>query len=627
MGLPHQSTYRRSYSALLSALLSLTALSLNTTAQGQERELGPKAAGKPPAKTASKLPKDLWRWRSLLDESRYGAQALPPGEGRPYALAEVADAYWAVDHTTSVELFSAAVAAAAFLRHENKDAGDLAAGFILTLAARRSSALLKSLTNQLNKLRTDEAQAKVDASSEVESVALELLKTDPKQAAQLMKVNASEGPSMGASWLVFQIAERDPAAAEDLYRAFLERFAAGANRSLEHLLWLAGFPFGYGEAYGGAKDPARFIGFGGLRVKGLVPNPPLASAFLDLAFQDVNAALQQAAVLPEPEGDLLTGLALFVAGYCLPEVERYRPLALPAWYALYQAASTQTSPTRRAAVAAHLQKITQVRVATSNKSPEEYAREQAKKELERAESLPDGCERDRAYAQAALNANYARGFARALELVKKIKNDSVARSLTQYIYYDMAAKAFDAGDAAEGDKYTEMVTATELRTLLHLKAARAALRRKDSAHAAQSIRRAINSADRISEPRIKAGVMLAAVEIYAAFDQAEATLLLGEAVKVINRLPNFKGGGAPVLRKVNFNCGESDNSWHGSFDQGGRLSLFEILATLTTSDVEGVLSIAYSLEDPATRIRALAVVAKAELTPRLGAKVAGTPQP
>lgn len=609
-------------------MLLLPFLAPDAAGQARERGQGPKPSGKPRTKAVDKPPADVSRWRALLDQSRSEAHALPPGEGRVYALAEVADAYWVVDQAASGELFSAAVEAAAALGRENREAGEAAVGFILALAARRGGGLSKSLTGQLTKLSAGEGRSKAEAGGEVESAALDLLKTDPKQAAQLMKLNASAGPSMGAAWLIFQIAERDPAAAEGLYRAYLERFGAGADRGLEHLLWLAGYPFGYGEAYGGAKDPAQFVGFGGFRVKGLAPKPALAAAFLDLAFQSVYATLQRAADSPEPEGDLLAGLALFGAGYCLPEVERYRPEALAAWSALYQMASGAASPARRAAVAAHLQKVTQARaVAAANKSPEEYARERARETLERAESLPGACERDRAYAQAALNANYAQGSARALELVKKIKDDSVARSVTQYVYYDVAAKALDAGDLVRGDKYAELVAAPELKTLLHLRAARAALRRKDSALASHSIRKAVNSAERIPEPRVAAGALLAGVEIYATFDRAEATLLLRDAVKVINRLPDFKGGGAPVSRRVNFNCGGGEDSWYGSFEQAGRASLFEILATLTTPEVEGVLSIAYSLEDPATRIRALAAIARAELTPRPGAKAAAAPGP
>ncbi len=611
--------YPRRYFALLSVFFYFSALTLNTAGQVREQTSPPKSDSKSPVKSIGK-PVDVSRWRSLLDQSKSEANSLSIDEGRAYALAEVADAYWPLDSSVSEEWFSLAMNAVVILKKKNSEEGEAAAGYVLALAGRRSGTLSKSLAKQLTKQNTEETQSKGKSEDEIESAANNLLNSDPKKAAEMIKLNAATGPSMGAAWLIFQITERDPLAGEELYRTYLERFGSGTNRGLEHLLLLAGYPFGYGEAYGGAKDTTQFVGFGGFRIKSLTPKPLLASVFLDLAFQNVLTTLQQAVSSPETESDLLSGLALFVTSYCLPEVGRYRPQTLPAWYSLYQTALNRVTPARKALVAEQIQRLMKTRSATQDKSPEEYAQEQSKETLEQAESLPDGCKRDQAYAQLALNFGYSKDLSSSLEFSRKIKDDALARSVAQYIYYDMAAKSIAAGDAVEGDRFIELVTPDELRTLLHLKMARAVLKRKDFILAAQSIGKALNSAARISQPGTRSSALLSAAEICAAFDPPQALTLLREAVKVINGLPKgrstqTKVGSTSVLRKVNFECSGAENSWYGTFEEMGR-SLFDVLPTLSAIDVEQVLSAAYGLEDPLTRVRAVTSIAKGELARR-----------
>jgi hypothetical protein len=614
MYLSSKDRYRLAFPKVLLSVLSVIFFCYIAAAQSQRQRASQDAQ--------NRRPEVLSQWRSLLDQLSSEANAIPQDEGRSYALAEVGDAYWLIDNAVSADLFSSAMDAALSSRTKKKDAKDPAVSVILALASKRSTPLAKSLIDRLNKESTKESNASDPSGSESETAAADVIKSDAKHAAELLKANASSGPSMGSAWLIFQIAQTDPGAAESVYQAYLGHFGASPNRSLDHLLWLAGYPFGYGEAYGGANDPFHFVGFSGLRIKGLTPKPLLASVFLDLALQVVYSTLQQAAGSPEAERDLLSGLTLFVTSYCLPEVQRYRPQALPEWYSLNQMALNGTSPSRQEGVTARLKEILQSRSAAANySSPEDYAHQQAENALDRAESLPDGCERDRAYAQFALGSSYAKGFRRSLEIAKKINDESIADSVTQYIYYDISARALDAGNLKTGERYARLVVAEDLRSLLYLRMARVALRRKDLPLTSAVLRSAEASTLGISDPGIKVSVLLAAAEIYASFDPPEAALKLMGAVKTINGLHHYYGDPISVSRKVNMSCSGSPNSWYGSFEQAGRSSLFNILPLLAAKNVEEALTIAYSLQEPVTRVRALASIARARLTPRPATKL------
>jgi hypothetical protein len=93
-------------------------------------------------------------------------------------------------------------------------------------------------------------------------------------------------------------------------------------------------------------------------------------------------------------------------------------------------------------------------------------------------------------------------------------------------------------------------------------------------------------------------------------DLIESRSLFGDAVKAINRQPPREQRAFSVLRKVPLGCTDSDNTWYGSSVSLENSTLFEALAFSAISDLEGSVITAQNLEDPPTRIRALASVIK-----------------
>lgn len=326
------------------------------------------ASAQPPERGQSKKPADgaaRIRWEGLLGQLGRDANALRQAGDRPYALADVADALWEFDKERARALFTSAMDAALALEDKG-DGAEQRANYVIALAAKRDAELSKALTERLINKEARESRAGGDHAQ----AALDLLASDPQKAAQLMEAGVPAGLTMDAAWFIFKLAERDPAAAERLYRSYLGRLTPAHIQHLDQLLWLAGYAFGYGEAYGGAKDPLQLAGFGGMRIKGLAANPALAATFLDLSARSIQATLEQAVGAPVAESDVLHSLALFATSYSLPAAQQYRPDALPDWYALHQRALAGTSAARQEGVAQRLRGISAVRATTVDfKSP------------------------------------------------------------------------------------------------------------------------------------------------------------------------------------------------------------------------------------------------------------------
>lgn len=587
------------------ASLVILALIFSTHAQGQAAP-EKKPAGKPERPPAA----DTARWQYLLEDLAKEARTALQVEKRPLLMAEVADAYWELDQSRSRELFMSALEVALSAKGDTEeDARSLR--HVIKLAARRDAALARKLTEKV--LAADPGQE--SATTEPISAATELLETDTAKAAQLAEANAPAGPSYEASWFLLQLARRDPAAADRVYAAYLNRSATAAGFGFERLLWLAGYPFGYAEAFGGSLDPDKMMGFSGLRLSAPGPRPALAQAFLDLALRVSQNALRQVSTSDPQRAEALNGFVLFTATYLLPEVQRYRPQALPAWALLEQQAQSGATATQKESVGRRVRKIFESRPRPDQREPpEDYADPQVEDRLARAEKLPSGCKRDVEFAHTALSIGYTKDFARAFDVAGRIDSESIKDSVSQYLYYDMAGAAAAGDDAAgldDAQKYAERVSPPEPRAMLYVKIARAALRRHDRQLAAGLLAKTMRLAEAAPETASQASIQLAAAAGFSEFDPYEAYKALREGVKVVNsaRVQNVED--FHVLRKVNLACRPGEDTWYGSTARAERFSLYESFAAMAGADVDGALSLARELNDPSIRIRSLISIARA----------------
>jgi len=562
--------------------------------------------GKPVAKAVQQTKKpqtDLTHWKFFLDSLIVETRLVDPEYERPLVMAELADAYWLIDQNQAKKLFTNAFEAA--IAQET----DPPVAPVLSRIAKRDRPLATELTKRLLAAKSE----KTDSVEESMRTARELLKTDPKFAIELAKLTASFGPSMSGLSFLFKVVEKDPAGAAELYDAYLRNVSRPGNSELSSVLWLAGYPFGYGEAYGGSNDPAELGGFSGMRVTGLQPQPDLAARYLQIAFVAITNTLKRAAQAENADKDELNALALYSTSYLFPEVQRYLPDAEATWSGLYRQALAGTSENRRAYIEQRLRSLREVRARTSEQSGEEFARTEAKEKLQEIERLPATCSRDRAYAQAALAQSYAKDFAQARQIADRIDSLPQRDSVLQFTYYDESAALLESGDLVRALEVVEKVSAKQERAVLYVRIANAALKKSDKSMVLDALNRARSLIRDSDNAELQAGVLLSVGAIYARFDGTEATYATRESVKAVNRLQERVTEGFSVLRRVELSCGVGDISWYGSREQVETFNLFETLGAIARTDAqaEGALSLASEIQDKPTRIRAQLAIVKA----------------
>ncbi len=550
---------------------------------------------------------DLVDWKIMLDSLAVETRVLEPEHERPVVVAEIADTYWAFDKVHARKLFIEAFDAALALEKSPTRHDPVAA--VLSRVAKRDHELAMKLAYRL---RTHQAKEKTSSDKSLKA-ARELLKSDAKLAVELIKGSASFGPSMSGMWLLFQTAETDPTGAADIYNVYIKSVGATPTPDLSSVLWLAGYPFGYGEAYGGSIDPASFTGFGGLRIPGLKPQPELSATYLQIAFAAVTDTLRRAAETNNEERDLLNSLALFSVSYLFPEVRRYLPNAEGAWSALYRQASAGTTEKRRLDVERHLQSLMEVRARTEKyQSKEEFAQGDAKEKLDQIEKLPDGCSRDASYAEIALASSYSKDFRQARQVADRIGSLELRESVLQFTYYDEVNALID-GDLIRASELVEKVSSKDQRAILYVKIAQAALKKSDKSMAIELLNRArvlVRSSD---DRALQAGVLLSTSGLYAQFDTLEATYVMKEGIKAVNRMKEPMADAFSVMRKVNLNCHSGEDRWYGGSERGETFSLYETLAAIARSkgQSESAVSLASEIEDKPTRIRAQLAIIRA----------------
>lgn len=579
-------------------------------------------SGQPAVQQRDPRPTDLekiaseLRWRGLLDGLNDEARSLFPEHNRPYALAEVADAYWNLDKARSVEIFTTALDASLALKAGTRQASK-AIRYVILVASKRDVNVARQMSERIAKER-----AKNDRPvSESVGAAIDLLTSDVKTAAQFAEAIAPAGLSSdSAGVFILELAQQDLNASDGVYRAYLNKVAANPGMPLNQLLWLGGYPFGYGETYSFSdKDLTRLIGMGGRRIPGLVSNPALGNRFLSVAYRSIQRTLREAELGPPERRDALSSVSLFATLYLLPEVERYSPNLSEAWWLLRQQAFAGVSEAQRGILEANVRMINSSRAAANNREESSRAdsTEKIDSDFRDAEKMAAGCQRDRQFVNITLLIHSSKDDLRALRMAERIDNLSLRESVLQFLNYDISLSAVEAGDLPKAQQHAKRVAAPEQRGLLYVKMAGLTLRQKDRIRTTEFLSEARHVADNISDQATKTGVLLATATAFAKFDLTLTIEVLRDAIKAINRTKNPNVDGFTVLRKIELSCSDiPEDVWHGNSERAERFSFLGTLALGSSSDPEGILAMARDIEDPSVRIRAQASIIGTLATPK-----------
>lgn len=557
------------------------------------------SAPTPPASTrrtaASDPNTDLAKWTDLLDKLVIEARTLTDETFRSEAMTSVADAYWEPSPAKSRELFTSSLDLALLI--ENERDRHAAITRVIATAGKRDLQLAKRLTQIL--------LDKKDRNDPALQASLNLLDFDASTSEAIALASSSLGASSDAAWLIFQLQKRDPAAADRVYYAYLSN---ANSRSLNRLLWLAGYPFGYGESLGGSTDPMQFTGISGFSFPTLKPNPVLATAFLNIADQSIVSTLNMTNTATPEEGEALTSLVFFAVSYLLPEAEKYRPDLYTRWAALKNESSQRIRPGHRDAILNKLANILAERERVRTQTTDDL--DSSDEVLEQAEKLASSCQRDAIYAKAAFQFSYKKDFKRAMLIADKISALDLRGNVIQFLYYDMSI----AGTAPETSvnvddalRYANRVESPELRALLLVKLAAFLSKNGDPSQVKQLLFDATKLTEHIEKSSVRAGVLLAIEKQLAESDADDRFVLLRDAVTAVNRDKDSRIDQLSVQRRVNFGCQQDKPTWYGG--TVARFNLIDNVLRFSNSRDDAAVQLALSLDPGVNRVRALAAVA------------------
>ena len=561
--------------------------------------LTPAAAGQTQKKNttprAEKIDKETETIESatLLSGLLEEAKRVDNEQQRVFLIGEVANAYWTIDNKRARELFSEAFDLALEVKPSKETRLDPVSE-VLGLAARRDVSLATAL---LKRAQENERSARSF------SVATEMVDSNLEAAIDFAKAGASYGPSWASIRFIFKLAEKRPLEAATVYESYLRGLGSSQqNRSLRRVLWLAGYPQGFGEAYGDGETPAELVGFAGMRIPDLAPQPRLISAYLNVANESIMQQLNMSALARGPEKDQLNSLALFALDYLQEAVQLYRPDLVAHWASLRQRVLSVVTPEGRVESQVRLKSILEVRARVSEYSTsEEYATGSAQKEVERIERITGGCQRDEAYAQLVFGSSFAKDFNTARQVIEKVESLTLREALIQLVTFDEASIAIKNGSLVDAVRLIEKISAKDLRALQYLRVAAVAAKAPDKSMAIDALAQARTLAESV-EPREQAGILISVASVFSEFDAVEATNAFNRAINSMNSVKGELPTTFAVMRRVPFGC---DDKWYGSSESGSTRNLYDSLAFLSRKiTVNEALILARNIEDRTTRIRA-----------------------
>lgn len=172
----------------------------------------------------------------------------------------------------------------------------------------------------------------------------------------------------------------------------------------------------------------------------------------------------------------------------------------------------------------------------------------------------------------------------------------------------MALAARDAGEWMEMRERAKSVSTPELIAVLYIRAAEV-VHGKDGIASAELLREAPKNVENVSDPEARAGILLGAAAVQVKTDVFEGLEILRTAIKTLNLGTAKDQSRFSILMKVSLAC-PGDDEWHGTRISLANATLYEVLPLFSAHNVEETLLIARNLEDPSTKIRALAAVVK-----------------
>jgi hypothetical protein len=401
---------------------------------------------------------------------------------------------------------------------------------VVRAVAKRDPAWARRLTEEmLNKDRQESASASATGSqSDVKTAwtlldtAAPLLPSDQAAANAFASASLKYPASFRLTPFLYKLAEVNQKEADRFYRRAL---AAYGDAPAREFLYLAAYPFGWGDAgdmpWGGAYNvPASFA-----------PDVALKRLFVQALLRRAQQALQT----PSDEADNFNGLPgnghiLQVLARLDPQVRRTTPdLA---------GAAEQT----RNNLLSSLSQENRDRVLKPQSDEDSPPSRTFDEQLEAASNETDANRRDESLVSLTLGAGLKESPERVVKAADKVSDPAQRAQLLDWVYFTRAQAAAKDGQLDEATRLASKVQALDQRAYLYSEVAGQLLRKQETQNQARALLdELVATANKGPDTVVTARALLSAGYLYLNADAARAAEVFADAVKCVNRIksPDF----------------------------------------------------------------------------------------
>ena len=549
-----------SFPSLLVAFALSLCLSLSATAQTKKAKTNTEEAD---AEAAQQRTVAISLVNSLADEAR----SFKDQTRRARVQARAADVLWDTDPDRARELFRRAWEAAETVDAESakKRADELKRqesqgepmvvrggpslrSEVLRLVAKRDRKLgeefLKALDEASEKAR---AEAAADQrrnsglrlqSSQRLQLARRLLEDGEIERALEFAAPALDSVNVDTIFFLSALREKNAEAADNAYATLLARAALDPNSDANTVSGLSSYlftPFLYVtfERNGGANQN---------RQREPTPAPPVSSGlinnFTKVAFQ----ILMQP--LPAPDQDRTTSGSTgkyLIIKRLLPIFEQYAPDLTP---------GLRTQMTALASAVPTMFQQGENRAVSVGILPESAEGDPYQRMQERLDRATRADERDAIYADYAV-ALTGSGDPRARDLVDKIENTELRKSVKAYTDFQLVDSAIQNKDIAEVNRLVKSGELTSIQKVWALTSAAKIVMASERSRATDMLEEALAESRRISasDPD-RARALTGVAEGFAEIDRVRAWEILNEVVKAANNAEAFTGEDSQIFARL-----------------------------------------------------------------------------
>lgn len=410
---------------------------------------------------------------------------------------------------------------------------------VIRAIAKRDLAWAKKLTEEMLKNDRREAEETITKNPETDirtadkllDSASYFLSSDINAAINFATASLRYPASMRLTMFLYALAEVNQRAADQFYQQAL---AAYGNKPMREFLYLAAYPFGF-------DDPGDMPFTGPYTVPtAFVPNESLQRLFVQVLLQRAQQALQ----IPLDEGDNYNGFPGM--GHILQVLTRIEPQVRKRQLDLIGAVEQA-----RNNILVTLSPQAQSIFLRPNSNQDSASGKTFDQQIEAAEKEPDVNRRDELIASAILNASQTESVDHVVNVADKIADSNLRPQLLDWFYFDRTQSAIKDKRLSDAARLASKVREIDQRAYLYSEIARGSFQNIEGRNQARELLEDIvTTATKGPNTVTAARALLAAAYLYLKIDPNRSISVLGDAVKLINRIESPDFSGQFLLRKI-----------------------------------------------------------------------------